>query len=174
MKENNLVTEDSPTTPRRQAAPQPGEGNEEWEVKLRALLDEAADLWRSHVDQFGTNGTDPTWWEYSSSANRFVGMAEHAWFHADDRYRGSEWIPDPEDGEHVVYRLWTGPEDALALLYVGVTSHFADRMATHRARWGEKITVVTFDRYPTRAEAGAAEQEAIRSEGPLANVVGVA
>lgn len=72
----------------------------------------------------------------------------------------------------VVYRLFASDGQ---LLYVGATSHFHRRMKEHRQksvwwRWAARSTVT---RYPSMAEALAAEAAAIRDEAPTFNLRGV-
>lgn len=72
---------------------------------------------------------------------------------------------------HVVYRMF----DATGrLLYVGMTGELGKRLSSHADKvWFLAVTTITFERHPNYAEAVLAEQEAIRTESPLHNKVGL-
>lgn len=86
----------------------------------------------------------------------------------------------PVDGEHVVYRLATvrpgrSPEDDVEIVYVGVTSHFANRMRSHARKWWWQTVVPAaceFELFATRAAANAAEAQAIYELQPPMNRAG--
>lgn len=58
------------------------------------------------------------------------------------------------------------------LLYVGITYHLEGRFDVHRYQkpW-DQIARIQVEQFPTRQAAVAAEQEAIRSEGPKWNIL---
>lgn len=58
------------------------------------------------------------------------------------------------------------------LLYVGITEHLGTRWHSHSRKkpWWPEVQRHTAEWYPTRAEAAAAEVEAIRNEHPRYNV----
>ena len=58
------------------------------------------------------------------------------------------------------------------LLYIGITSAACARLAQHAAlkEWFPKVTRSTFEHYPTRDAAMAAEKAAIVAEEPLHNL----
>ena len=58
------------------------------------------------------------------------------------------------------------------LLYVGISFDSLVRLHGHRAsaKWFAQVTTITIQRYPTRAEAEAAERSAIKDEKPLHNI----
>jgi predicted GIY-YIG superfamily endonuclease len=70
-----------------------------------------------------------------------------------------------------VYRLYSETDE---LLYIGQTAHPKRRVDAHRAkaRFGKDIARVALVKYPNRADAVAAEAEAILNEDPRWNVVG--
>lgn len=72
---------------------------------------------------------------------------------------------------HVVYRMF----DATGrLLYVGMTGELGKRLSSHADKvWFLAVATITFERYPNYAEAALAEQEAISTESPLHNKVGL-
>lgn len=72
---------------------------------------------------------------------------------------------------HVVYRMF----DATGrLLYVGMTGELGKRLSSHADKvWFLAVTTITFERHPGYAEAALAEQEAISTESPLHNKVGL-
>lgn len=61
------------------------------------------------------------------------------------------------------------------LLYVGISKGAIARLQAHEgsSHWANQIARVTIARHPTRDAALAAERMAIRSEGPLHNIVHV-
>lgn len=67
-----------------------------------------------------------------------------------------------------VYRLYSADDEPL---YIGVTSSLCRRMKEHRrsALWWRWVARSVITRYPTRAEAEAAEAAAIRDEHPVFN-----
>jgi predicted GIY-YIG superfamily endonuclease len=69
-----------------------------------------------------------------------------------------------------VYRYFDAED---ALLYVGVAFDVLKRAVSHRRHspWWPLAATYTEERYPTRIAALAAEAEAIRTEGPLFNIV---
>jgi predicted DNA-binding transcriptional regulator AlpA len=58
------------------------------------------------------------------------------------------------------------------LLYVGIAFDSVVRLKGHQraASWFKQVTTITIQRFPTRAEAEAAEREAIKAEKPLHNI----
>jgi predicted GIY-YIG superfamily endonuclease len=70
-----------------------------------------------------------------------------------------------------LYRLYDAND---VLLYVGISGKWLARMAQHAAGkgWWDDVATVRREAFPTRAEALAAEVQAIRDEGPLHNVRG--
>jgi hypothetical protein len=58
------------------------------------------------------------------------------------------------------------------LLYVGISTHTAERASKHKriSSWWPLWKKCTRTTYPTRVEARQAEKQAIRSEKPLHNV----
>lgn len=68
----------------------------------------------------------------------------------------------------ILYRYWQGDH----LLYVGITDHPEARRASHRknAAWWSRHDRYAVERYATRADARAAELNAIRAERPECNV----
>lgn len=57
------------------------------------------------------------------------------------------------------------------LLYVGVSLSSVNRLSQHRkSPWFNRITTQKVEHFPTRADALAAETEAIRTENPQFNV----
>lgn len=86
----------------------------------------------------------------------------------------------PGPGRHFVYHLCCplpgiDPEQAVAHIYVGVTSNLRQRLARHARKWwfvavaaelGELIE------YPTRAAADAAERQLIHLYQPAMNRAG--
>ena len=78
----------------------------------------------------------------------------------------------PEDGQRTaLYRLYDADG---SLLYVGMTSNLRSRMVGHAADkpWWAAVARQTTEWYDTRAEAAAAEAEAIKSENPIHNIQG--
>lgn len=78
---------------------------------------------------------------------------------------GEDWRP-----QTALYRLY---DAGMALLYVGITDNLTARMATHARdkSWWSQVAhrrVVWFDE---RADAVAAERQAIQNERPLHNVL---
>jgi predicted GIY-YIG superfamily endonuclease len=69
-----------------------------------------------------------------------------------------------------LYRLYDAEDH---LLYVGISQNFAQRWSQHAGLkpWWADVTKTTVEHFPTRAAALAAEREAIKSEGPIYNVV---
>jgi predicted GIY-YIG superfamily endonuclease len=76
-------------------------------------------------------------------------------------------------------KLWSASSTKLyrhfdakgTLLYVGMSLNPFKRLGEHRhAHWYESIDRVEIERFETRAEAAAAEREAIRREKPLHNI----
>jgi hypothetical protein len=68
----------------------------------------------------------------------------------------------------VVYRCFTATR---VLLYIGATDGWRSRLKEHQRKssWWPEVDDITFERYPTVAEAFAAETLAIRAERPLHN-----
>lgn len=74
------------------------------------------------------------------------------------------------DGEGPgMYRIFDG--DGL-LIYIGSSVRVQERVMHHRlrAKWNSRIAEVTITRFPTLAQARAAEYHAIRAEKPQLNV----
>jgi predicted GIY-YIG superfamily endonuclease len=86
--------------------------------------------------------------------------------------------PEPE-GDHAVYRLNTraARDGSRKRLYVGISNEPARRFEEHRRdkRWAKDVdwadATLGLKWYPSRAEALAAEAEAIRDELPVHNKV---
>lgn len=57
------------------------------------------------------------------------------------------------------------------LLYVGITHRIPERFSSHKRNkpW-EEISTITVEHYPTREQALAAEQHAIKTEAPVWNI----
>lgn len=72
------------------------------------------------------------------------------------------------DVKHDVYRCY---DLNRTLLYIGHTNRWLVRRSKHRREtpWWGQVAKVTFEPYPDRAAAHAAEQSAIRAEQPLHN-----
>lgn len=72
------------------------------------------------------------------------------------------------DVAHVVYLF---RDEAGELLYVGVTSNFPLRIATHRAEreWWPQVAHVDTEQFPTRAAANVRETELIKAFHPRHN-----
>ncbi len=70
-----------------------------------------------------------------------------------------------------LYRLYDEGGD---LLYVGISTRPLQRVREHSKGqvWWTEVASQTFQHYPTRTEAAAAELHAIRTENPKHNVVG--
>lgn len=68
-----------------------------------------------------------------------------------------------------LYRFY-GEDDAL--LYVGITEHLGTRWHNHSRKkpWWPEVQRQTAEWHPTRAEAAAAEIEAVRTEHPRYNM----
>lgn len=68
-----------------------------------------------------------------------------------------------------LYRFYDAAD---RLLYVGITSVGPNRWGSHEQRdWWSLVARVTTEHFPDRSSALAAEQAAIRSEGPKHNIV---
>lgn len=68
---------------------------------------------------------------------------------------------------HYLYRIYADK----TLLYVGVSVDPEARMSKHRLRpWWRTATAIRIERRSSRADALAAEREAILAENPLHNV----
>lgn len=70
---------------------------------------------------------------------------------------------------HVLYRCYASDN---ALLYVGISKHWPDRMIQHRRdkHWFGDVTKVEVEHYADRDTALAAERAAIQKERPQHNV----
>jgi hypothetical protein len=70
---------------------------------------------------------------------------------------------------HTLYRFWASG----TLLYVGVSAEAYHRMRQHEklSFWWPDADVVTFEKFPDRASALAAEARAIENEGPEHNLI---
>lgn len=77
----------------------------------------------------------------------------------------------PNDTPTTLYRLYDEGGD---LLYVGISTRPFQRVKEHKGdkTWWLEVASQTFTHYHTRAEASAAELEAIRSEAPRYNKAG--
>jgi predicted GIY-YIG superfamily endonuclease len=72
---------------------------------------------------------------------------------------------------HVVYRML---DTQGRLLYVGMTGNLGRRLCDHAEKaWFLGVATITLERFPTAAEAALAEDEAISTEHPLFNHVGL-
>lgn len=71
--------------------------------------------------------------------------------------------------ENVLYRFWSADGE---LLYIGITNDPHERFRSHRATkpWWRAVATITLERHPDRTTLAAAEQKAIRDEGPTYNV----
>lgn len=71
-----------------------------------------------------------------------------------------------------VYRLF---DASGSLLYVGIASKAGRRLAEHanNKAWWSEVGSITFAQFDSRDEAANAEREAIRTESPRYNVMGV-
>lgn len=86
----------------------------------------------------------------------------------------------PGHGRHFVYHLCgrlpgVDPEEAIAHVYVGVTSNLRARLRTHARKWWWPVIDLDLGEYiehPTRAEAEADEAEMIRWLQPAMNRAG--
>lgn len=69
-----------------------------------------------------------------------------------------------------LYRFFN---DAGDLLYVGITCRGLERFSDHATEqgWWPEVAATTTAHFPNRADAAAAETEAIRTESPRYNVV---
>lgn len=70
---------------------------------------------------------------------------------------------------HILYRHYNNPG---RLLYVGITNDPPQRLRDHRqgSEWWDLVATTTYERFTSRAELMAAEQQAIRTEFPIFNV----
>jgi len=72
---------------------------------------------------------------------------------------------------HIVYRLF---DAAGRLVYVGMTSDFGRRLNDHAGKaWFLAVTAITVERFPGYADAVLAEDQAINTENPIRNKVGI-
>jgi excinuclease UvrABC nuclease subunit len=71
----------------------------------------------------------------------------------------------------VAYRLYRHFNEAGELLYVGISMSAFCKLTAHEitAGWFPEIRAITITPYRTRAEAAAAEIEAIKNEKPRYN-----
>jgi hypothetical protein len=69
-------------------------------------------------------------------------------------------------------KLYRHFDAADTLLYVGISLYPIARLQVHNgaSHWASQIATVRIVPFPTRSEAEAAEQHAIRAENPLYNV----
>lgn len=74
------------------------------------------------------------------------------------------------NAEHVLYRMF---DESNALLYVGVTANFGQRMRRHQAEkpWWPFAVTIKLEHFETREAALNAERNAILHEKPACNVV---
>lgn len=77
---------------------------------------------------------------------------------------------DP-NSRHWVYRCF---DESGRLIYVGFTATPSGRIAAHESQswWASQIARIEWSDYPTRADARAAEKEAIATENPRWNTLG--
>jgi hypothetical protein len=70
--------------------------------------------------------------------------------------------------QHIVYKHY---DHDCNLLYVGVTSNFADRCTSHsrKAAWWNSVVSITLEDFTSREEAELAEAIAIEKEFPSQN-----
>lgn len=75
-----------------------------------------------------------------------------------------------EAGAHSLYRLFSRSGE---LLYVGIANDVERRMAQHRQDkpWWPQVADAVVEEFPDRRAALAAERVAIRTEGPVYNVM---
>jgi predicted GIY-YIG superfamily endonuclease len=73
--------------------------------------------------------------------------------------------------ETILYRHFNKDNQ---LLYVGISFSVMARLQKHSklSPWWRNISHITFERFPSRAAAIAAEQMAIDQERPLHNIMG--
>lgn len=71
---------------------------------------------------------------------------------------------------HALYRFYDRSD---VLLYVGITVDLPSRVSNHRKEkpWWMDVHHITIQHFDTRGDALAAEYEAIRTEGPLYNII---
>lgn len=72
-------------------------------------------------------------------------------------------------GHHTLYRFFSEDGD---LLYVGISLHMINRLASHRSgkRWWATVRNITLDHHPNYESARLAEKIAIRDEAPRYNL----
>lgn len=75
-----------------------------------------------------------------------------------------------DDQPTALYRFFDGDDQ---LIYVGISNSALRRIAQHREAkaWFGSCTRVTFEHYPTRAEALEAERRAVAEENPRENIL---
>jgi biotin operon repressor len=75
---------------------------------------------------------------------------------------------ETEPLDTALYRYW---DDKDNLLYIGISGALANRENSHikSSSWMQFVARSTVERFPSRAEAKAAEESAIKSEHPLFN-----
>jgi hypothetical protein len=84
-------------------------------------------------------------------------------------------LVEPENSSEQTTRpgyLYRHFDAAGSLLYVGKSVKHLERLAQHRAtaHWYDRIAVIKIERFPTEAEALAAEDVAIKTENPECNI----
>ena len=119
---------------------------------------------RSSVDAFEAR-TGLTFWEWMDAFD----LAEERGWEIDSR-----WLPEDDAYRSMPTVLYRHFDAHARLLYVGITAKNAQaaRNSAHqkRSRWWPEVRSSTFEEFPDRASARAAETRAIRAEFPLHNV----
>lgn len=84
---------------------------------------------------------------------------------------GETWLPGPGGlAETALYRMF---DSQGVLLYVGITISAISRLGHHSRRtWFREVTQITLEWHPTLTRARAAEDRAIKTEGPRHNIQG--
>lgn len=83
------------------------------------------------------------------------------------RQRISRPLHELADAEHTLYRHFDRTD---VLLYIGITVNIGHRTTSHmKKRWWKLVAHTSYEIYPTRAAALAAERDAIKAEKPLYN-----
>lgn len=105
----------------------------------------------------------------STTGNRFVHLAERAFYNERDRAEAARTRPDPPGGSTTQFYLYRLFDQAHRLLYIGITANPNARLKRHQRRFGPLLDHWTFDSYTSRAAVLSAEAEAIAREDPAFN-----